>query len=450
MPSWLPFVAGTVAVVGFVVAQSPAPPLPKGEIVPRVAAAGRTEQTYALYLPRAYDKKRRWPLLLAFCAGGDGNGAVARHQRAAETFGWIVAGSNVSKNGPFEPNQEAARVMLADVRARLSIDDQRLHACGISGGACVATWIAQSGEAEFAGVFLHARGDFTQLPKGPGRTFHLLAPGTADFNLDESVRYLVHTEKVGATAVLDVQPGGHEWASESACVAFLRFAEIEHALANGGLDDRVAKLVVEEFDELVTRLDGAFPWLAQRRLEALVARLPAKDRRFEALQQRWTKLQKDLAVAAADERQAWDVLAATCQFDGAIDGRYPSAASAQAVDRARCELLAQWTGTTAAELALLSRQNTPVSLGRALAGQVPDDVRKAYEAVAARCADHGVKWIDRAKELLLGKKPRRAIGTLLHGVRAGAVRAADLEGGAFAKLKKSPAFLAVLALARTK
>lgn len=449
MPRSLPLAAWIVTVATSLVAQSPTPPFPRGELVPKVVARDRADQTYALYLPKAYDGKRRWPLLLAFCPGADGPGAVTRHQRAAETYGWIVAGSNVSKNGPSEPNEAAARVMLADVRARLSIDDTRLYACGISGGACVANWIAQSGVAEFAGVFLHARGDFTQVPKGPGKTFYLLAPGTTDFNLDESVRYLVSAEKVGATAVLDVQPGGHEWASETACIAFLRFAEIENAFASGAIDDRAAKLVGEEFDELATQLDGAFPWLAQRRLEALVARLPAKDRRFDALQQRWTKLQKELTSNAPDEQKAWDVLASTCQFDGAIDGRYPSVVSVQAVDRARCELLAQWTGTTAAELTLLSRQNTPVSLARAFAGQVPDDVKKAYEAVAAKCTDHGVKWLDRAKELL-AKKPRRAIGTLLHGVRAGAVRAADVESAAFAKLKKSPAFLAVLALARTK
>jgi hypothetical protein len=429
-------------------AQSASAALAKGRLHRAVAVADRPDHTYALYLPTAYDRRQPRPLLLAFCAGGDGAGAVARHQRAAEAHGWIVAGSNVSRNGPPEPSQDAARTLLADVRARFAVDEARLYACGLSGGACVANWLAQSAAVPFAGVFLHARGDITQVPGGPARTFHLLAPGAADFNFDESVRYLVAAEKVGATAVLDVQPGGHEWASAAACERFLRFAEIEHALAAAAVDERVARLLTAEFDDLVAQLDGALPWLAQRRLAALAARLPDKDKRCDRLRQRWAELSKQLTADAADERAAWDELATKCQFDAAIDGRYPSAASVRAVDQARRDLLARWTGTTAAELALLSRQNTPVSLARALGGDLPPEAKEAYVAVATQCADHGVPWLARARELIAANKLRRAIGALQHGVRAGAVQAQDLAAEPFAKLRNLPAFQALLAAAR--
>ena len=39
-------------------------------------------------------------MILAFDAGDVGGGGVERYQAAAEQYGYIVAGSNNSRNGP--------------------------------------------------------------------------------------------------------------------------------------------------------------------------------------------------------------------------------------------------------------------------------------------------------------------------------------------------------------
>src|SRR5262245_2339531 len=76
-----------------------AAPLPAGRVVPDVKCAKDTSQSYALYLPSGYTPSRAWPVILGFDPGGRGTTPVERYQAAAEQYGYIVAGSNNSRNG---------------------------------------------------------------------------------------------------------------------------------------------------------------------------------------------------------------------------------------------------------------------------------------------------------------------------------------------------------------
>ena len=76
--------------------------LPRGQVVDDVPAVDDQAQRFALYLPSTFRADRSWPLILAFDAGGRGRRAVERYQAAAERYGYIVAGSNNSRNGPWK------------------------------------------------------------------------------------------------------------------------------------------------------------------------------------------------------------------------------------------------------------------------------------------------------------------------------------------------------------
>ena len=78
---------------------APSESLPKGQIVDKVVCAKSPEQSYALYLPSTYDAARKWPILYAFDPGARGRLPVAQFKDAAEKYGWIVVGSNNSRNG---------------------------------------------------------------------------------------------------------------------------------------------------------------------------------------------------------------------------------------------------------------------------------------------------------------------------------------------------------------
>src|ERR1043165_7370659 len=75
-------------------------PIPTGQIVERIEALNDSSQSYALYLPSNYTPNRMWPVLYAFDPGARGNVPVGRFKEAAEKYGWIVLGSNISRNRP--------------------------------------------------------------------------------------------------------------------------------------------------------------------------------------------------------------------------------------------------------------------------------------------------------------------------------------------------------------
>ena len=79
---------------------------PRGRIVEDMKCAAAPSQGYALYLPSSYSPDRVWPLILAFDPRARGKSPVERFQVAAETYGYIVAGSNNSRNGAWEASSD--------------------------------------------------------------------------------------------------------------------------------------------------------------------------------------------------------------------------------------------------------------------------------------------------------------------------------------------------------
>ena len=106
-------------------ANAAAQELQRGAVVDRVECATDPAQTYALYLPSTYSADRKWSLLLAFHPAARGRAMVEKYQAGAERYGYIVAASNNSRNGPYAASIAAAQAMVADVSRRFSIDPQR-------------------------------------------------------------------------------------------------------------------------------------------------------------------------------------------------------------------------------------------------------------------------------------------------------------------------------------
>src|SRR6185503_20157925 len=116
--------------------------IPRGQIVERVEALNDSSQSYTLYLPSNYTPDRKWPVLYAFDPGARGRIPVERFKEAAEKYGWIVLGSNNSRNGPMDVVVKAWNAMQTDTHQRFAIDEERMYATGFSGGARAAVRIA--------------------------------------------------------------------------------------------------------------------------------------------------------------------------------------------------------------------------------------------------------------------------------------------------------------------
>src|SRR6185436_11323693 len=108
--------------------------IPRGTIVADVRCAADATQSYALYLPSTYTPTRQWNVLLAFHPGARGRAMVEKYAAAAEQYGYVVAGSNTSRNGPWAVSAAAVQAMWGDVSQRFSIDPQRVYLTGLSGG----------------------------------------------------------------------------------------------------------------------------------------------------------------------------------------------------------------------------------------------------------------------------------------------------------------------------
>lgn len=190
----------------------PAPQaLPTGVIVPRQVAAAKPDQSYALYLPSSYTPAKRWPIVYAFDPDGEGNAPVELMKEAAERYGYIVAGSNNSRNGSWKLEADSAKAMFDDTHARLAIDDRRIYFAGFSGGARVAAALAQQCKCA-AGVLLSGAG-FAGAPPSRNAVFSVFATvGTFDFNYPELTALDEKLEQAGFPHRLRHFDGPHEWA----------------------------------------------------------------------------------------------------------------------------------------------------------------------------------------------------------------------------------------------
>lgn len=204
--------------------EDPAP----GRIIERVICKDNSEQTYALYLPSSYSNSRRWPLIAAFDPGARGNLPVEHFKEAAERYGFILCGSNNSRNGPMPPTGEAAKAMLGDVAARFSIDDKRVYLAGFSGGARAASALAMFFNGQIAGVIGCGAGFAEGLNVNSSLPFvYYGTVGTDDFNYPEMKQLDRTLEQAHIAHHVAVFEGGHEWAPSEACVSAIEWIELQ-------------------------------------------------------------------------------------------------------------------------------------------------------------------------------------------------------------------------------
>ena len=230
--------------------------LPRGVVIERVPCGSAPGQSYALYLPSAFANDRRWPILYAFDPGAQGSRPVRLAVEAAERFGWIVAGSNNSRNGPMAEIQAAVNTLLQDTDARFPIDARRVYATGFSGGARVATGLALACRGCVAGVFAQGAGLPAGMSRAPVLDFAWFATaGERDMNYAELFELEQELQKRNARQRLRSFAGGHEWAPPALWAEALEWFEL--LAMHDGRRPPDAALASSLFERASTRL-GAF------------------------------------------------------------------------------------------------------------------------------------------------------------------------------------------------
>jgi len=203
-----------------------------GKVVDTVFCKADVTQSYALYIP-AKGNANVLPIIYFFDPHGDGSLPLNKYKLLAETYGFILAGSNNSKNGnDWSTTEKIWQQLAADTKGRLKINGSRMYTCGFSGGAKVAGYVAIQ-HPEIKGVIAGGAG----LPDGiqaDNFNFSFTAiAGEGDMNLTELVAIDNELDKTRTRHHIVFFGGKHEWApvnTMDAAFAGLQFDAMQKAL----------------------------------------------------------------------------------------------------------------------------------------------------------------------------------------------------------------------------
>ncbi len=237
-PMWRAPVIVAVLLAGAEMPAATAQDLPRGTLIDEVKCLGDATQSYALYLPSAYTPDRAWSVLMAFHPSARGPAMVDKYRAAAEQYGYIVAGSNTSRNGPWPVSAAAVQAMSSDLGRRFSIDAERIYLTGMSGGARVAMQVAL-GSNTIAGVIASSAGFPDSQPRRSVPFAVYGTAGTDDFNYVE-MRML--DRALTSPHRLAIFSGGHTLPTDAVALEAIEWMELQ-AMKSGrrSRDDELAR-----------------------------------------------------------------------------------------------------------------------------------------------------------------------------------------------------------------
>jgi hypothetical protein len=275
---------------------------PRGTIVDDVKCAADASQSYALYLPSAYSPDRPWNLLIAFHPGARGRLMVEKYRAAAEEYGYIVAASNTSRNGPWSVSAAAIQAMWPDLGRRFSVDPKRIYVTGMSGGARVAMQVAL-GKNNIAGVIASSAGYPDSQPRATVPFAVFGTAGREDFNYLE-MRQL--DRKLTSPHFLAIFSGGHTLPPDPVAVEAIEWMELQ-AMASRlrARDEALVERLLEKRRRLIAASENRVETV--HLLEALVADFKGlRDVSADAARLKELSREPEVKKALARERAADD------------------------------------------------------------------------------------------------------------------------------------------------
>ncbi len=186
-----------------------------GKVTDSVICRSLNGGSYALYLPSYYSSDKKFPCIYFFDAHARGAMPVHMYKGLAEKYGFVLVGSNVSKNGtPWQVTNDAVKMLLEDTRTRINIDTKRIYTAGFSGGSRVACTVAIM-DGGVAGVIGCAAGFPSVEPVFQNKFDYFGMAGDYDFNLTEMEQWDETLEQNGFAHQLLISGGIHGWAVSS-------------------------------------------------------------------------------------------------------------------------------------------------------------------------------------------------------------------------------------------
>ena len=394
---WLSLCAYFAVTCALSQTQKPAD-LSPGQIVDVTCASDAT-QSYALYLPSAYTPAKRWPVIYFFDPGGHGRRPLELYKDIAETYGFILAGSNNSRN--FSSDQgKAVNAIWQDTHARLGIDEHRSYASGFSGGARVAGAMAFSGPTgQVAGVIAHGAG----YPSNRTSNDHLpyfFAVGDQDFNWPEVINVRREREEQGSPYRVRVYSGRHQWAPASVMEEAVQYMNLKamqagNLAADAAFIDRLLDKTKAEAADAEARRDPVAQLSAYRRLISDFGGL--RDVKDGA--QKLTVLQQSPALKAALKSER-EQISEQLKLEQEISQKIASVANNSVADVTALRLeVRQQMGALNDQAKHSKNEQKRLISGRAFSGIFVGAMEDGQQQVAARHFEKAEAYFDLMREV---------------------------------------------------
>lgn len=207
----------------------------RGKIIDTIVCKTGASQSYALYIP-SENKQQALPVIYFFDPHAKGALPLKKYQSLADEYGFILIGSNNSRNGNDRQTTDTiCNILFADTQNRLSLDRNRLYVCGFSGGAKVAAYAAMH-HTEIKGVIANSAGLPDETPAADFSFSFTGIAGNGDMNMTDLVALNSAFDKTQTRHRIILFDGKHEWAPSPAMhIAFTGLeldAMRDHIIAN--------------------------------------------------------------------------------------------------------------------------------------------------------------------------------------------------------------------------
>jgi predicted esterase len=206
-----------------------------------------TTQSYWLALPADIDPHESCPLIIAFDPHGNGYLAVHSLMGAVTDFGYMVAGSNVIRNG-YDNIENAFTILTNDILSRFPVDFNRIYSAGFSGGGRFAQIFSQV-NTDIKAVISTGAG----FSLDPSRSIRNKVPmlflvGDEDFNWLEIEKSKENLNVSGIHYYIFGFRGKHEWPERQIMDEALLWFEFDNCRRN---KSRQNDPVIQNYREII-------------------------------------------------------------------------------------------------------------------------------------------------------------------------------------------------------
>jgi dienelactone hydrolase len=192
-----------------------------GTLIPRIAAALDSTQSYALYLPPGHGTEAApWPAVILMDPRGRARVPLERFRAAAAEHGFVLLSSYNTSSDEITSAQQTRRaveVILNEVIDRLELDPTRVYLAGFSGTGREGWRMAVQNPDHIAGVAVFGAGippilaRLTMQPGGGEVGVYVGGAGRHDYNYQEVRATEQWLGDEGSLHRFLYYAGGHDW-----------------------------------------------------------------------------------------------------------------------------------------------------------------------------------------------------------------------------------------------